>query len=138
MKNLILCLMLFASISFTACTQNNEHDHSSTQIELNEGEKWEVVPEMMGYIQQIEKDITSFEGANLAEHQALAQRISTNLNQLTSNCTMKGQAHDELHKWLVPFLDLANEYEHASDSVAAIKKLDEIKISFNTFNTYFQ
>ena len=135
----ILVLALIASITFAACTKSNEHKHDNNEvIQLNAGEKWLVVSEMMAYIQQIESDINSFEGTELADHKVLADSIQSNLNKLTSNCTMTGQAHDELHKWLLPFLDLADNYKKSTNLEQAQEQLAYIKTSFTTFNTYFK
>ena len=47
---------------------------------------------------------------------------------------MKGQAHDELHKWLLPYIDLVEAFstDKSADNFTAIQN------SFSTFNTYFQ
>ena len=57
-----------------------------------------------------------------------------NLDLLTSNCTMKGQAHDELHKWLLPYLDLVTDF--SKDKSA--EQFAEIQNAFTTFNQYFE
>jgi hypothetical protein len=51
---------------------------------------------------------------------------------------MKGKAHDELHKWLLPYIDLAKELSEAKDETEASKRFENIKSSFITFNQYFQ
>ena len=64
--------------------------------------------------------------------------IAKNLEELTSSCTITGQAHDELHKWLVPFLDLSAEFSETTnvkDAEIAYKKIEE---SFKEFVVYFE
>jgi hypothetical protein len=51
---------------------------------------------------------------------------------------MKGKAHDELHKWLLPCIDLVKELSEAKDETEASKHFKTIQISFTTFNQYFQ
>ena len=51
---------------------------------------------------------------------------------------MKGKAHDELHKWLLPYIDLVKELSEAKDETEASKHFENIQISFTTFNQYFQ
>jgi hypothetical protein len=47
---------------------------------------------------------------------------------------MKGKAHDELHKWLVPYIELVDAF--SKDKSA--NQYTEMKHSFLTFNQYFQ
>ncbi|MBK9047964.1 MAG: hypothetical protein IPL74_15190 [Bacteroidetes bacterium] len=51
---------------------------------------------------------------------------------------MKGKAHDELHKWLLPYIDLVKELSEAKDETEAAKQFENIQTSFTTFNQYFQ
>ena len=89
---------------------------------------------MMAHIRNMEKDITSFDNSKPENYQVLADNLKENLDLLTSNCTMKGQAHDELHKWLLPYLDLVTDF--SKDKSA--EQFTEIQNSFTTFNQYFE
>ena len=51
---------------------------------------------------------------------------------------MKGKAHDELHKWLLPYIDMVKELSEAKDETEAEKQFHNIQTSFTTFNQYFQ
>ncbi len=68
----------------------------------------------------------------------LLATILAGFDLLTSNCTMKGKAHDELHKWLLPYIDMVKELSEAKDETEASKLFENIQISFTTFNKYFQ
>jgi hypothetical protein len=71
-------------------------------------------------------------------YKSLSEKLQSNIDLLTSNCTMKGKAHDELHKWLLPYIDLVKELSEAKDPTEAEKQFQNIQTSFNTFNQYFQ
>ena len=127
--------------SYDAAQLNNEdeqHQHDDVQeIYLNNGEKWEVNDDMMPPIQHMEKSIRDFSEIEEKDYKALAENLKKDIDLLTSNCTMTGQAHDELHKWLLPFIDMVNELsEVKSDNEEEI--FGNIQISFNTFNQYFK
>ena len=47
---------------------------------------------------------------------------------------MKGEAHDELHKWLVPYIELVDAFSKEKSANQFI----EIQHYFKTFNQYFQ
>lgn len=112
-----------------------EHQHSESEaIQLNNGEKWKVDDNMMLHIRNMEKDVIKFDKENGANYSLLAENLKANIELLTSNCTMKGKAHDELHKWLVPFIELVDAF--SKDKSA--NQYTEMKHSFLTFNQYFQ
>ena len=108
---------------------------------LDNGSKWVVVPEMMAFIKNIENDVVEFSNKDtpsFEEYQTLSQLIEKNLEDLTSNCTMTGKAHDELHKWLLPFLDLSTEFSKCSTQQEALESYSKIKESVNQINIYFE
>jgi hypothetical protein len=51
---------------------------------------------------------------------------------------MKGKAHDELHKWLLPNIDMVKKLSEAKDETESSKQFKNIQTSFTTFNQYFQ
>lgn len=154
MKNSNLKMMLFSTIAVLAFSCNSgsketeknnetstettvetEHHHDEHEaIVLNNGEKWKVDNNMMTHIRNMEKDVMAFADNSEKNYTDLASKLKTNLDLLTSNCTMKGQGHDELHKWLVPYMELVDNLEKES-SEAQFKAVQE---SFVTFNQYFQ
>lgn len=154
MKNSNLKMILFSTIAALALSCNSgskdteknnetptetttevEHHHDEHEaIVLNNGEKWKVDDNMMTHIRNMEKDVMAFADNSEKNYTDLASKLKTNLDLLTSNCTMKGQAHDELHKWLVPYMELVDNLEKES-SEAQFKAVQE---SFATFNQYFQ
>ncbi|MFT6923499.1 MAG: hypothetical protein ACJA1C_002514 [Crocinitomicaceae bacterium] len=118
---------------------HSEHDHGTEEsIELNDGEKWVVVDEMMGHIKNMGTDIKQFEVQTNGDYNDLAVKLEGNLDLLTSSCTMTGKAHDELHKWLLPYIDLVKELSTAENDTEAEQAYKEIQSSFETFNTYFK
>jgi hypothetical protein len=51
---------------------------------------------------------------------------------------MEGKAHDELHKWLLPYIDLVDKLNKSKNSDEALRTFEEIKASYKTFNIYFE
>ncbi len=122
-----------------AITQEEHHHHEeSVAIELNNGEKWKVDANMITHIRNMENDVISFANVEQKNYKSLSNKLQSNIDLLTSNCTMKGKAHDELHKWLLPYIDLVEALSGAKDEIEAEKKFQNIQISFTTFNQYFQ
>ena len=113
--------------------QNNPHD-----IELINGEKWTVDEGMMANIEVIVNDVQSFQGTTVEDYKEYSSTLSSHISELTSNCTMKGQGHDELHKWLVPFIRLSKDLKKV-ESIGELNKIDgELKSEIVVFGDYFK
>ena len=153
MKKLIisitaLSLFLFGCVNTTKenakeQTENNnkkEHHHNdeSEEIELNNGVKWNVDSNMIIHIRNMENDVISFAKIEKKDYKSLSEKLQSNIDLLTSKCTMKGKAHDELHKWLLPYIDLVKQLSESKDEIEAEKQFQKIEKSFITFNQYFQ
>jgi len=122
----------------TVTHKEHHHDDESEAIELNKGEKWKVDANMITHIRTMENDVISFTKVEQKDYKSLSEKLKTNIDLLTSNCTMKGKAHDELHKWLLPYIDFVKELSEAKDETEAEKQFQNIQTSFTTFNQHFQ
>ena len=116
----------------------HHHDHENEAIELNNGEKWTVDANMLTHIRTMENDVISFAKVEQKDYKVLSEKLQASIDLLTSNCTMTGQAHDELHKWLLPYMDLVEELSEAINEAEALQQFENIQTSFTTFNQYFQ
>ena len=122
----------------TVTHEEHQHNDEMQTIELNNGEKWKVDANMITHIRNMENDVISFAKVEQKDYKSLSEKLQSNIYLLTSNCTLKGKAHDELHKWLVPYIDLVKELSEAKDETEASKQYENIQTSFTTFNQYFQ
>ena len=86
----------------------------------------------------MEKEVQNFNTTDPKNYNLLGEKLQNNIDLLTSNCTMEGKAHDELHKWLLPYIDMVAELVETKDESTAMKQFENIKNSFETFNQYFQ
>lgn len=122
--------------------KTDEHSHNeNTTIELNHGAKWKIVPEMMVYLKSMESDISRFDQSKqvaFQDYMQLGTNLQKNIDLLTSNCTMEGKAHDELHKWLLPYIDLVDRLNKSKTNDEAKTTYKEIKSSYTVFNLYFE
>ncbi len=107
------------------------------EIQLDNGKKWIVDSHMMAHIRNMEKEVYTFSEKKSNDYLTLANNLQSNINLLTSNCTMEGKAHDELHKWLLPYIELVNELSAIKDDLKAAEQFQKIHHSFTTFNQYF-
>ena len=124
--------------SGTDSHQEQQVNENREDIELNNGEKWKVDAKMLTHIRNMENIVSLFAKDEPKEFAELSKKLQNNLDLLTSNCTMTGKAHDELHKWLLPYIDMVNELSKARNETESTKHFKKIEYSFVTFNKYFQ
>ncbi len=121
--------------SETVSNKESLHNHEIQTINLNKGEKWLVEPTMLSLIRKMEREVLDFDQQSFTQ---LGHQLSSDVEELTSNCTMTGLAHDELHKWLLPYIDLVDSLTQTNDQKEARALYQQIKQSFHTFNQYFK
>lgn len=144
MKNIFKIAVIGLTLMTIGCTyqteskENSESDKNIYNIELVNNEKWEVNKEMMAHIKNMESDINAALSKSNPNYEELGSKLDENIGLLTSNCTMTGKAHDELHKWLLPFIDLVKELNAADSKEDQKKSFEAIQESMNEFNTYFK
>ncbi len=115
----------------------HHHDSEIQNIELDKGEKWKVTEKMLVIIRAMESDITALPKVYSKDYKLLSKKLQKNIDLLTSNCTMTGKAHDELHKWLLPFIALTIDLSEAKDIKNQENCFQKLEESFVLFNTYF-
>lgn len=118
--------------------ENHQEQTSELNIELNEGEKWEVNQEMKTPIATMKTELQSYIDSKSTDHQKLAIDLDSNTNLLIKTCTMKGKSHEELHKWLVPHIALVKELTDAKNEEQANQKVKAIQDLFVVFNQNFK
>jgi hypothetical protein len=107
-------------------------------LQTDAGRRWKVVPPMMVHLRAAEAALDSDPATTLQGHRRIAERLDSSLKALVANCTMTGPAHDELHKWLVPFLGSAKGYQEETDLTELARRRAELKREFRVFHNYFE
>lgn len=151
MKTVKTSLMVITTLLYVwGCTNQTKtegkSDHSdagSTTIapgglKLNSGEKWLVNEEMKPFIEEAERILYEFVDDKSTDYKALASKLSEQNSGLIKSCTMKGESHDELHKWLHPHMELIQSLEQESDSHRAETIVRNLKVSLETYHQYFK
>lgn len=118
--------------------QNNHHHDDEQTIRLNNGEKWLVNEEMKPFILEAENILTEYINNNLSDYKTLAEQLKEKNSGLIKSCTMKGESHDELHKWLYPHIELIESLSKAESTEEASEIIANLQASFLTYNQYFQ
>ncbi len=138
LTSIILLLLITSCTNLSDSKENSGSKKNTYNIELVNNEKWEVNKEMMVHIKNMESNIEDVSNQSSPNYEELGSKLDENIGLLTSNCTMTGKAHDELHKWLLPFIDLVKDLNAADSKEEQQKSFEAIQESMNEFNTYFK
>jgi hypothetical protein len=132
--------LLLCALASLAVAQNGQASLSkaATILELDAGQRWVVDAAMMAHLGAMESDLRDFRGERRQDYQELAGRLQKRLGSLVAGCTMEGKAHDELHKWLVPFMAEVQAFADTEDLKSLQARHRALKDSFETFRAYFR
>lgn len=129
-----LILILVGMTIIFSCNSN----HQKGDINLNNGEKWKVNSEMTPHIEKGSEILNAFISQHDKDYLKLAESLKEQNEALIQSCTMKGESHDELHKWLHPHMELIEELANAKDFNEAEPVITKLENSFKTFHNHFQ
>lgn len=146
MKKINLVLFLLAIISIGSC-QNKEdktskeatevspvsekHKETVTKVSLNKGQLWKANPETTAGINALRKII--LESSQEESASILKEKLNSEFALIFKKCTMEGEAHNQLHNYLLPLklkinsLDDSNKAEIKKEIIAY---LDEYPLFF--------
>jgi len=148
-------LFLFTLIVFVSCKQNEEkkpapvieeqevsmeesHEGIEAVITLNNGKLWLANPETTQGINKMKKRMSTFsEKENVEAYALLKEELEADFTELFQKCTMKGEAHNQLHNYLFPFIDLFDGLA-SSELVTCKKNFNELSAHLNTYPNYFE
>ena len=147
MKKIKLVLFLLAIISIGSCQKNKEnktskeaiavnpvsekHTETAAKVSLNKGQLWKANPETTAGINTLQK--ITLESSQEESASILKEKLNSEFALIFKKCTMKGEAHNQLHNYLIPLKLKIDSLENSNK--AEIKKeiiayLDEYQLFF--------
>lgn len=93
---------------------------------------------MKPFIAEAESALEAFITSGSREYRALASTLEEKNAGLIKSCTMDGESHEELHKWLHPHMELINNLGEAADEQSAQSIVKALEKSFATYHEHFQ
>jgi len=127
--NLLSTLILVSCLTMFSCGGDQiSHEGTSSQVELNEGKKWQANPETTDGINKMTVLVQQFEPTeNVADYQALSEQLNLAFKEIFEKCSMTGPAHDQLHNYLLPMLGIMKKMR--SDDLelckASVQRMDD-------------
>lgn len=136
----IVTMICFLSVSLISCKQDvkiNEGQSDAENletiglVELNNGALWEANSETTLGIKKMILRMDSFsEKENSLAYQNLKDSLEGDFTEIFQKCTMKGEAHNQLHNYLKPMIDLFNGLDS--------QELEACKTNFRDLDTHLK
>lgn len=151
---LLSCLIALALAGCNSSEHKNaeteNHQHHSTPaagedasgggsdgITLNNGERWAANAETTAGIKNMQALVDAMpENPTPEDYHALKASLETSFDGILQQCTMTGEAHNQLHNFLMPMKDMF-EGLGAEDDESCRKSLDSLHGHLGTYHSYF-
>ena len=102
----------------TMMMMDHHQEENANPVQLNNGEKWEANPETTEQIKKMIALTDTFPALPVAaDYSALKVKLETEFQLVFQKCTMTGEAHTQLHNYLIPLKGMIEEL--GSDNLAA-------------------
>ncbi len=107
-------------------------------VQLNDGKKWKANPETSLGIRNMIKLVDAFPAEpGLADFHGLKEGVEKEFNFIFQECNMTGEAHNQLHNYLLPMTDLFKKI--GSDDAAVCKEgVATLKPHLVSYSTFFE
>ena len=114
------------------------HTSEGDKVLLDNGNLWEANEDTTIGINKMINRLSSFtENENIASYLTLKEGLEADFTELFQKCTMKGEAHNQLHNYLLPMIDLFEGI--ASFEITTRKKnFNELKTHLESYTSYFK
>lgn len=130
----LLFVIGFLMLGLGACQQHqHSHQHGEAEaahVQLDDGKKWQANPETTQGIRNMQS-LLSGATENTAE---LSAQLENEFNLIFKNCTMTGEAHEQLHNYLLP---MKEQLKQLKDSNTEAQR-EEIQAYLKTYDNYFE
>ncbi|HZH69958.1 MAG TPA: hypothetical protein VFD80_05875 [Flavobacteriaceae bacterium] len=131
----LLCVLLFA------CGQNSPESVGKSieepLIQLNNNSPWEANEATTIGVHKMKQAVQQFEITdNSDDFLSLKSQLEVNFAEIIKNCTMKGEAHDRLHDYLMPLKDYMQQLE-SDDEEKRLKTIQQLKIHLEAYDKFF-
>ena len=121
-----------------AAAPHEDHSGKAVSVALNNGEKWPANAETSQGINNMVRIIHSIPQApNVEDYHATKIALDQEFNTILKKCTMTGEAHDQLHNYLLPLKEIIDQLgsESIDENKKVVARLDQY---LNEYSNYFQ
>lgn len=141
MNRFLLPLLLLAMAALNSSCGEHGHDaaahadHATTPadstpatdqdalpaVKLDNGQRWKANPETTSGIANMVGILSAYEPAS-GDPKALKAALEEEFGLIFERCTMEGEAHNQLHNYLVPIHHQLRDFEATADQQIALQE----------------
>ena len=153
MKKTIQLLTVLTALIFTISCKNTsekkpdieqpeqteeQHTNHAEELQLNNGNLWDANIETTDGINAMLQLMDTFsEKENPEAYLTLKQNLETQFKTIIEKCSMTGEAHDQLHIFIVPMKDLFNGLT-APTIETQKESFEKLNSHLKEYKTYFK
>lgn len=130
----LIAAILLAAMS---CNQPDSlhHDHKDAPIQLNDGKTWAANIETTEGIKAMQEILANAQKMpDAASCQKLKSDLQIEFSQVIQLCTMTGEAHNQLHNYLMPLAEEIDQLDKRSTCQAEVKAINH---TLKEYSKYF-
>ncbi len=118
--------------------KSDEHNSKAKNLVLNDGKPWETQVEMTNRVNNMLNMLDSFSDKNnVVAYNELSGNLNQEFDMIFKECTMTGEAHNQLHNFLIPVKDMLNDLS-SSDIEKCKHGYEQLKKHLAQYGTYFK
>lgn len=110
----------------------DEHSNDQT-LRLNGDQRWEANPETTEGIKNMQSLIKAQLDAGAIDLQVLKPALEQEFSLIFKRCTMTGEAHNQLHNYLIPLKSLLEEMDGNEDPNHVVNQVNEYLAKYFLF-----
>jgi len=110
-----------------AMRNSRSQDGTQSQLQLNDGAKWKVSPNVLSTMDDVKKLLNDFKGKSIEDYHKLGKDIFNSSKRILLNKENKGEIWDQLHT----FFNKMEEDMHSLMSVKSIEAGEILKENVN-------
>ena len=122
----------------TKTSEQKENEHGgSSPLQLNNGAKWEANAETTQGITNMKKLVSELPATpSEQDYTDLQDKLEVELNLIFQKCTMTGEAHEQLHNFLLPLKSKIEDLDQSTSQPSG-QVLDQINTHLKEYDQYF-
>ncbi len=126
----ISVVLLFQMSCGQSGQEHQKHSEKLPEVTLDDGKRWIANPETTDGIRAMVHSIEQFQEDQQTDYSVLKESLQGFYSTILKKCTMKGEAHNQLHHYLVP---LNQEIDNLSG-----ENIESVYVYLKTYDDYFE
>src|SRR5690606_9757237 len=123
-----------AATTENAPTEHEQHSEPAEGLGLDSGKKWQANAETTAAIANMRALAEGYMNSGESNIEILQQELEAEFASLVRQCTMQGEAHDQLHFYILPLKDRIKNLDSANGHEA----VEELAGYLGEYGAYFE